>query len=49
MHYLEMLNWPHTGSLTLGDQPISTTDGVNVYEFISKYEQIKLKKFGRLS
>jgi len=47
MHYLEILNWPHAGGLTLGDQPIFTTDGVHVYELISNYEQIEVKNSSR--
>lgn len=43
MLHLELLSWSSVGGLSLGDHPVALHDGSDVYELISKFEQIKVE------
>ncbi|MFM5378370.1 hypothetical protein ACET6Q_13200 [Aeromonas dhakensis] len=40
MKYIEIVNWPLAGSLTVGDDPIQSNGALRVYELISSYAYI---------
>ncbi|MBB3825081.1 MULTISPECIES: hypothetical protein [Xanthomonas] len=46
MKYVEMSNWPHAGTLTVGDDPVEVVNGLRVYELISAYEHIDKRANG---
>lgn len=47
MQYIQFLQWPSVGGLTINDSPLQSTDNLTVYELNSEREYIDVRKNGK--